>query len=137
VTRLVSKHTSAPIIGLLTKADLVTDREQLTSDVLPVSARTGEGLSELLEAIDRRLAADHGMRTDEMPGLTRARHRVAVANAVIELEAFLRALEQALLPMSITATHVHQAADALGELIGVLHTDDVLDVVFRHFCVGK
>jgi tRNA U34 5-carboxymethylaminomethyl modifying GTPase MnmE/TrmE len=32
---------------------------------------------------------------------------------------------------------VHHAADALGELIGVMHTDDILDVVFRQFCVGK
>jgi tRNA modification GTPase len=41
------------------------------------------------------------------------------------------------LPASIAAIHVRHAADALGELIGVLHTDDVLDVVFRQFCVGK
>jgi tRNA U34 5-carboxymethylaminomethyl modifying GTPase MnmE/TrmE len=32
---------------------------------------------------------------------------------------------------------VRQAADALGELIGVIRTDDVLEVVFRQFCVGK
>ena len=137
VTRLVSEHTSAPIIGLLTKADLVTNREQLKEGVLPVSARTGEGLSALLEAIDRRLVAEHGMRHDETPGLTRARHQRAVANAVVELDAFLRALEHGVLPMSIAAIHIRQAADALGELIGVLHTEDVLDVVFRQFCVGK
>ena len=39
--------------------------------------------------------------------------------------------------MSIAAIHVRRAADLLGELIGVVHTDDVLDVVFRQFCVGK
>lgn len=137
MTRLVSEHTMAPIIGVLTKADLATDREQVTSDVLPVSARTGEGLSELLEVIDRHLAVEHGMRNDETPGLTRARHQIAVGNAAIELDALLRELEQAVLPVSIAAIHVHEAADALGELIGVLHTDDVLDVVFRQFCVGK
>ena len=39
--------------------------------------------------------------------------------------------------MSIAAIHVRHAADLLGGLIGVLHTEDVLDVVFRQFCVGK
>ena len=39
--------------------------------------------------------------------------------------------------VSIAAIHVRQAADALGELIGAVHTDDILNVVFRQFCVGK
>jgi tRNA modification GTPase len=77
------------------------------------------------------------MPDDEMPGLTRARHQTAVTTAVFELESFLDALDQAALPVSIAAIHVRRAADALGELIGVLQTDDVLDVVFRQFCVGK
>jgi tRNA modification GTPase len=103
-----------------------------------VSARTGEGLGALLDAIDARLAAEHGASaSDDAPGLTRARHRAAAAAAVRELEAFEEALAADALPMSIAAIHVRHAADALGELIGVVRTDDVLDVVFRQFCVGK
>jgi tRNA modification GTPase len=136
VTRLVRAHTAAPIVGVVTKSDLVTNGGELAG-VLLVSARTGEGLSALLEAIDHRVAAEHGMPHDEMPGLTRARHQTAVANALLELDSFLDALDQGGLPISIAAIHVRQAADALGELIGVLQTDDVLDVVFRQFCVGK
>jgi tRNA modification GTPase len=60
-----------------------------------------------------------------------------VATAVQELEAFQAALNDDGIPASIAAIHVRYAADALGELIGVLHTEDVLDVVFRQFCVGK
>jgi tRNA U34 5-carboxymethylaminomethyl modifying GTPase MnmE/TrmE len=41
------------------------------------------------------------------------------------------------LPASVSATHVRAAADALSELIGIVYVDDVLDVVFRSFCVGK
>jgi tRNA modification GTPase len=136
VTRLVRAHTAAPIVGVVTKSDLVANGEQ-SAGVLPVSARTGEGLSALLEAIDRGVTAEYGIPHDEMPGLTRARHQTAVANALFELDSFLYALDQAALPTSIAAIHVRQAADALGELIGVLQTDDVLDTVFRQFCVGK
>jgi tRNA modification GTPase len=137
VTELVRARTPAPVLGVLTKADLVTYRSKLTGSVA-VSARTGEGLTELLEAIDARLAAEHGVPPDDdTPALTRARHRAAAATAVAELEAFHGALVHDALPVSIAAIHVRHAADALGELIGVLHTDDVLDVVFRQFCVGK
>jgi tRNA modification GTPase len=137
VTRQVRAHTGAPVLGVLTKADLVTERSQL-GPVVAVSARTGEGLGTLLDAIDALLAAEHGASPgDEAPGLTRARHRAAAAVAVGELEAFDEALAADALPMSVAAIHVRHAADALGELIGVVHTDDILDVVFRQFCVGK
>ena len=137
VVRLVRPHTSASVLGVLTKADLVSHGSKGPSDIT-VSARTGEGLAELLEAIDARLAAVHGaLPDDDMPALTRARHRAAAATAVAELDAFVDALRRDAVPASIAAIHVRHAADALGELIGVLHTDDVLDVVFRQFCVGK
>jgi tRNA modification GTPase len=137
VTRQIHTQTDAPVLGVLTKADLVTERPQITR-ALSVSARTGEGLGTLLDAIDARLAAEHGMPSDEdAPGLTRTRHRVATATAVKELEAFLEALLANALPMSVAAIHVRHAADSLGELIGAVHTDDILDVVFRQFCVGK
>ena len=132
----VADHTTAPILEVLTKADLVS-REQYVGSAIRVSARTGEGLSELLEAVDRCLVGTHGERHEDAPGLTRARHRSAVAGAVEELERFQNALAQGSIPVSIAAIHVRRAADLLGDLIGVLHTDDILDVVFRQFCVGK
>jgi tRNA modification GTPase len=137
VTRRVRTHTEAPVLGVLTKVDLVAKRYQ-QDGVVAVSARTGEGLGELLDTIDERLAVEHGALSDDgLPGLTRARHRVAAATAVRELEAFDEAVRADALPVSIAAIHVRHAADALGELIGVVHTDDILDVVFRQFCVGK
>jgi tRNA modification GTPase len=54
-----------------------------------------------------------------------------------ELAAFARAWRDEALPPSIAAIHVRAAADALGELIGAVHLDDVLDVLFASFCVGK
>jgi tRNA modification GTPase len=136
-TRDVRAHTEAPVLGVLTKVDLVAERPQLDG-VVTVSARTGEGLGTLLDTIDARLAAAHrALPDDDVPGLTRTRHRAAAATAVGELEAFDQAVITNALPMSIAAIHVRHAADALGELIGVVHTDDILDVVFRQFCVGK
>jgi tRNA modification GTPase len=136
IAHAVATQTAAPVLQVLTKSDLPAN-EQYVGPAIRVSARTGRGLSELLEAIDVCLAAMHGAQSGDAPGLTRARHRAAVAGAVAELEHFTQVLDDGSVPMSIAAIHVRRAADLLGELIGVLHTDDVLDVVFRQFCVGK
>ena len=69
--------------------------------------------------------------------MTRARHQAAVSRAATELTTFLDVLDAETLPASIAAIHVRAAADALAEMIGVIGTEDVLDVVFRQFCVGK
>jgi len=136
VAEAIATQTTAPVLRVLTKSDLTSD-ERYTGPAVRVSARTGSGLSELLEAIDELLMAEHGAQHEDAPGLTRARHQAAVAGAVEELERFRQALSEGAIPMSIAAIHVRRAADLLGELIGVLHTEDVLDVVFRQFCVGK
>jgi tRNA modification GTPase len=136
VTAAIRTHTGAPILGVRTKADLVAEGAE-TSSPLRVSARTGEGIPALLDAIDRCLIDGHGVPELDAPGLTRERHLAAVAAARTELAAFQTAWREQALPASVAATHVRAAADALGELIGVVRTDDVLDVVFRRFCVGK
>jgi tRNA modification GTPase len=130
----------SPVMGVLTKADLVANSEEITRADLPlvaVSARTGMGLARLLETIDARLIAERGEPAIDSPGLTRARHQVAVTRAADELTTFIAVLGNASIPSSIAAIHVRTAAEALAELIGVVRTDDVLDVVFGQFCVGK
>lgn len=136
VTRAVRAMTASPVLGVLTKADLVSGSIEMADGVV-VSARTGSGLRDLLEAIDARLKADHGAPSLDAPGLTRARHQAAVARAIEELSAFRHAVCETSIPASVAAIHIRSAAEALAELIGVVHTDDVLDVVFRQFCVGK
>jgi tRNA modification GTPase len=129
-------RTTVPVITVATKADLVSDRYQPAADVA-VSAHTGVGLQALLTRIVEKLSREHGEPAIDAPGLTRARHQAAVASADAELRAFDTAWREARIPVSIAAIHVRAAADALGELIGVVQVDDVLDVVFRRFCVGK
>lgn len=136
VAQTIATQTAAPVLQVLTKSDLALE-ERYVGPAIRVSARTGRGLAELLDAIDGRLMAEHGVQHEDAPGLTRARHQAAVAGAVEELERFNQTLSDGAIPMSIAAIHVRRAADLLGELIGVLHTEDVLDVVFRQFCVGK
>ena len=132
----VGACTRAPRISVATKADLVTNGAEYHADIA-VSAHTGLGLRDLLVLIERQLARQHGEPVLDVPGLTRARHEAAVAMAAAELHAFSEAWSEDELPASVAAIHVQAAADALGELIGIVQVDDVLDAVFRRFCVGK
>ncbi|MEO8621295.1 MAG: tRNA uridine-5-carboxymethylaminomethyl(34) synthesis GTPase MnmE [bacterium] len=133
---LLRAHTTAPIIIVATKADVVTESLKTLADI-SVSAHTGEGLGSVLTMIETRLASERGIPQIDAPVLTRTRHRIAVERATDEMRQFLIAWRDDVLPASVSATHVRGAADALSELIGIVRVDDVLDVVFRNFCVGK
>ena len=129
-------QSPAAVIVVATKCDLVAQGTQLQADIA-VSAQTGEGLANLLELIEARLTGVQGLPVLDAPMLTRARHRAAVDRAREELAQFAAIWTTGELPVIVAATHVRASANALSELIGDIRVDDVLDVVFRSFCVGK
>ena len=98
-----------------------------------VSAKTGEGFDVLLGALAR--LAEKILAGAENVLVTRERHRRALQDA-------LAALRRALAPdlsirEDLLAEELRLAARALGRLTGRVDVDDVLDVIFRDFCVGK
>jgi tRNA modification GTPase len=136
---LVGRSSTAPILAVRTKADLVSNRDQYISseDMISVSAETGSGLQELLAAIDDSLDTRHGEIIPDLPILTRARHSMAIGSARSELEGFKQAWREEKLPATVAAVHLRTAVNALEELIGAVDVEDVLDRVFSSFCVGK
>jgi tRNA modification GTPase len=102
-----------------------------------VSAETGAGLQDLLDAIDETLREKHGEIVPDLPVLTRARHRYAITVACSELEQFQQAWREKSLPAPVASVHLRTAVTALEELIGTVEVEDVFDRVFSSFCVGK
>ena len=140
----IAALTPAPRIGVRTKSDLVPKGDESGTHIeadsyyqVATSAATGAGLGELAAALARALAALRP-REDGADGmLTRERHRRAVARARTAVVAFADAWRGGVIPSPVAATHLREAAAALEELIGAVQPDDVLDAVFRSFCVGK
>ncbi|HYG84694.1 MAG TPA: tRNA uridine-5-carboxymethylaminomethyl(34) synthesis GTPase MnmE [Azospirillum sp.] len=97
---------------------------------IAVSARTGSGLRELEERL-AAFSADR-MAGTGAPALTRARHRAALEEC---RDALARALG-APLP-ELAAEDVRLASRALGRITGRVDVEDLLDVIFRDFCIGK
>lgn len=136
---LVARSTSASILPVRTKSDLVAVRDKSIGQQgsVAVSAETGSGLQELLDGIDEVLRKEHGEILPDVPILTRARHRQALTVACSEIEQFHRAWREENLPATVASVHLRTAVSELEELIGTVEVEDVLDRVFSSFCVGK
>lgn len=140
----VSDHQA--IVLVRTKCDLENGDtgflEMLSSESgaaasVRVSAETGRGVQQLLKTVGDVLSRVVGSPELDAPVLTQSRHQVAVARALAEVGGFRSAWREEQLPATIAAVHLHAAAEALRELIGGVDTEQVLDEVFRRFCVGK
>ena len=134
---VIATRTAGVVIPVRTKADLQPDA--LAGSAVPsVSAETGQGLRLLLEAIDRAAAASAGALPDgDAVLVTRERHRAGLALAHDEITEFLLTWNRGVLPAPVAAVHLYAARESLSDLIGVVDTEDVLDRVFREFCIGK
>jgi tRNA modification GTPase len=137
---LIAMHTPAPVIGALTKTDLLSNREQIDcvpADTVAVSAVNGAGLRDLLAAVTSAVQTTLEPQDAGVPMVTRARHRAALAAAREELRSFSAAWRDRHLPAPVAAVHVRTAIHALDELIGAVDVEDVFARVFSTFCVGK
>lgn len=101
-------------------------------DVHGLSAKTGAGLDAFLEVLTREVAARLGAADTAAPVITRARHREALAECVAALDRAVAGTEPELI-----AEDLRLATRALGRITGRVGVEDVLDLIFREFCIGK
>lgn len=118
------KQLDGRTIPVFTKADLAK------GNGLCVSATTGEGIDSLLRLLTERIAALFKTRAGPVP--TRARHRAALEEAATALERCLVAE----LP-ELAAEDLRLSLRALGRITGRVHVEEILDKIFRDFCIGK
>ena len=116
------------VVRVVNKIDL--EAAGTTGCDIGVSARTGEGIPDLLEAIASRVRVIAG-RTAH-PAMTRGRHRACLEAAREHLRAARRETSS-----EIRGEELRLARRALGRLTGRVDVEDVLDTIFSTFCVGK
>lgn len=129
---------SVPVILVHTKCDLrgdshddfVTKKKPQIVRELRTSAKTGLGIEELKDAIRETLSEEFACA--EVVPATAIRSQAAIEAAMESLRTALRLHEELLI-----ATELRAAMDRLGEVLGTVHTEDILDHVFSRFCIGK
>ena len=123
--------SDAPLMRIMNKSDL--EQRAHSDGTVWVSSQSGEGLSEVLDAI-RSVAA--GMMGDgSQGGEIRARHRRALAMIAENLTSLEGRLNTGMLEMA--AEDARQALIALNAISASSSDEDVLDAVFGRFCIGK
>ncbi len=129
------------VIGVLNKADLPSaigpdeaGRLFAGGRSVRVSALRGDGLEDL-EAVMVETVLGGGLADGELL-LTRERHRERVKAAAEFVGAAIEAMKAGLSP-ELVAVELTEAMSALGGLLGKDFTEDLLDGIFREFCIGK
>ena len=122
------QQTNPPVLAVATKCD--------AGDPLPgliaTSSKTRTGLTELKIMLAERARAH--ARPALAPSLGRCRHHVDAC-----LQGLRRSHHAVLFqePPEILALELRAALDQLGEMVGAVYTDDLLDRIFSRFCIGK
>lgn len=126
---------------VINKMDLVAgdQRKRIESEfstkavnVNLVSSTTGAGFDDLVNGLARFA---EGFFTPEPALVARERQRAHLRETVLALQDAQRAAQDG--REEIMAEHLRLAARALGKLLGRVDVEDVLDVIFRDFCIGK
>lgn len=107
--------------------------EFLQGSAVTLSVKTGQGFDALLAAMVEHLQALIGQR--EAPSLTRERHRRSLETVQSHLQAVINGAHRAL--PELAAEDLRLAVRALGRITGRVDVEDLLDVIFRDFCIGK
>ena len=117
------------LIRVWNKVDLAPDAPP---GWIGVSALTGVGFSDLITKICARAAG--GASERDAPVINSVRQRTLLLRAIGALKNFWM---NSSIPIDLLAEDLHEALDALGELVGAVRRADVLNLVFSNFCVGK
>ncbi|HXT80086.1 MAG TPA: GTPase, partial [Acetobacteraceae bacterium] len=134
VIAMVTAGDSAPVDPPDDRRLLVANKADLggtgPDGAIRISVLTGEGMPLLRDC----LAAKARVLTESLgpPPLTRARHRASLQDALERLTA----AERATLP-ELRGEDLRLAMRALGRITGQVGVEDILDTLFRQFCIGK
>ena len=131
-------ETSVPVLRIENKIDLASvqgrsDPSGAKIDAVALSALTGEGMDGLDRAVSERF-----MKAETSLGefTARARHVDQIESCLSHLDAARGVLEQTG-SGELAAEELRRAAEALGEITGQVHSDELLGKIFSSFCIGK
>lgn len=127
--------TQPEAIRVLTKCDLQRVGTSSGRDQLACSVVSDEGINELAAAIAMRLADSTVQQASSLTLTTnRCAESLRLASSSLG-RAQLQVQQEA--GEELIAAEVREALHALGQVVGAVYTDDILDRIFSQFCIGK
>jgi tRNA modification GTPase len=143
---LLEQTRNRPAIAILNKCDLVGDHTEESEaeslldsptgvTTLGVSALTGAGINDLRAEILRHIGGETGAQS-EAGFLTNIRHQTLVRDSLAALEAAAAAVA-AKVPHEMLLLDLYNALRPLDAITGATTNDDILNLIFSTFCIGK
>ena len=128
------------VIVLLNKSDLrccvkPDDLAQISSHILSISAKEGDGIQELADLIGSMFSKGEISFNDQVV-ITNIRHKDALVQALESLTLVKESIAQQM-PEDFYSIDLLHAYEVLGTIIGASITDDLADEIFSKFCMGK
>lgn len=108
--------------------------------IFDISCQNQEGIDIFLDSLTEKVVArtrNDSSDAGEGALITRARHRQHVEAAVMALERFAVLSQEGSMAVDMAAEELRLAASELGRVTGAVDVEDVLDVLFSDFCIGK
>lgn len=96
-----------------------------------------QGIEEAINKIAQNLKILCGSPTFESPILSQVRHKFYLEQALISIDDFLTQSLDQHVDLAILAHKLRTAVRHIGAITGEVGVEDVLDVIFRDFCIGK
>jgi tRNA modification GTPase len=121
-------------ILILNKSDLPENIDWKNFQALRISCLTGDGLPELQKEILTRITKQN-LKPESTVAIN-VRHRDCLRRALESCDRASTGLEQGFSPEYV-ALDLNEALRAVGEVIGVVDVEEILDSVFSQFCIGK
>lgn len=126
----VTAKTAAAAENVLYVSNKIDKYPCQVKDAFAISAKTQQGIAELWQAIEDKVVDK--MSANDSPMLTRMRYKTALSEAAEALKRSLSVPE-----LELKAEELRLAARSLGKITGVVRTEELLDVIFSSFCIGK
>ncbi|HOA83424.1 MAG TPA: tRNA uridine-5-carboxymethylaminomethyl(34) synthesis GTPase MnmE [Thermodesulfovibrio thiophilus] len=136
---IISKIINKRVIVVINKKDIKSKEFKLPDSLkdkpaLEISALMSEGINELKELIFKTTMT--GRYTQEGLLITKLRHKVALEDTLNALNNALESFKRKE-PLEITAMFLREGLSFLGQIVGVVTTEEILDLIFSEFCIGK
>lgn len=129
------------LLTIVNKVDLMTDqhkRELNEKEVLGISCTMLTRIDEVVAELTKHLKELCGEPSAESPVLSHARHRHFLQECLRHIQEFLGSFDPSSeQDFAILVQHLRNAVRSIGRITGEVRTDDVLDVIFKDFCIGK
>ena len=137
---ILALAATKPHIVVLNKSDIAAYEGTFSAPTVSVSAKNGDGMQALENAIVRLLEEEFllggALRRSDMAVITNTRQRDGAVKAKTAVDFAVQTLKDGF-PPDLTSVDLENAVAALGEIVGLSVSDEIISRIFEKFCLGK